>query len=66
MVVVLLYAVLSIYLRKLAGLFMAAGFHIVLGTISLPSIGLYVLGVSILELIAGIVMIVKRQGKQGT
>ncbi|TRM10779.1 hypothetical protein FH966_03075 [Lentibacillus cibarius] len=64
MVAVLIYAVFSIYLKKPLGLFIAMGFHIVLGILSLPSIGLYVLGVAIIELIIGIIMTVKTSSKQ--
>ncbi|RYG71967.1 hypothetical protein EU245_12140 [Lentibacillus lipolyticus] len=64
MVAVLIYAVFSIYLKKPLGLFIAMAFHIVLGILSLPSIGLYVLGVAIIELIIGIIMIVKTSSKQ--
>lgn len=59
---VLLYAILSILLKKPVGLYIAAGFHIVLGIISLPSIGLYVIGLAIIEFIVGIVMTKKTQG----
>jgi maltodextrin utilization protein YvdJ len=55
-IAVLIYAIFSIYLRKPAGLYMATAFHIVLGTLTFPSIGLYILGLAILELIAGVVM----------
>lgn len=55
-IAVLLYALFSVYLKKPAGLYIAAAFHIVLGVLSLPSIGLYVLGIAILEIIAGIVI----------
>ena len=59
MIAVLLYAALSIFLRKPIGLYIAAVFHIVLGILSLPSIGLYVLGLAILELIVGTIMTFK-------
>lgn len=55
----LAYAVFSIYLKKSLGLFIAAVFHIILGFISLPSIGLYVIGFAIIEVIIGILLIVK-------
>lgn len=64
MVAVLLYAIFSIFLRKPLGLYIATAFHIVLGVLSLPSIGLYVLGLAILELIVGIIMTVKLRGKR--
>ncbi|WP_373893204.1 hypothetical protein [Virgibacillus sp. CBA3643] len=60
MVAVLLYAIFSVFLKKPIGLYIASAFHIVLGILSLPSIGLYVLGLAILELIVGIVMTLKR------
>ncbi|QKY71418.1 hypothetical protein [Lentibacillus sp. CBA3610] len=60
MVAVLLYAIFSVFFKKPIGLYIAAAFHIVLGILSLPSIGLYVSGLAILELIAGIVMTIKR------
>lgn len=63
MIIVLLYAILSAYLRKPIGMYIAAAFHIILGILSLPSIGLYVLGLAILELIAGIIMTVKFRRK---
>jgi len=63
MVAVLLYAILSIFLKKPLGLYIATAFHIVLGILSLPSIGLYVLGLAIIELIIGIIMTLKFQGK---
>jgi len=56
---VLLYAIFSIFLKKTVGLYIATAFHILLGILSLPSIGLYVLGLSIIELIVGISMTVK-------
>lgn len=46
------------------GLYIAALFHIALGILSLPSIGLYVFGLAILEIIAGIAMTVKYRGKR--
>jgi len=46
------------------GLYIAALFHIALGILSLPSIGLYVFGLAILEIIAGIAMTVKYCGKR--
>lgn len=39
-------------------------FHIVLGILSLPSIGLYVLGLAIIELVIGIIMTVKISSKK--
>lgn len=59
MIAVLIYAILSVYLKKPTGLFIAAAFHIALGILSLPSIGLYVLGFAILELIVGFIMTIK-------
>lgn len=59
MVLVLLYAIFSVLLRKAIGLYIAAAFHIVLGILSLPSIGLYVLGLAMIEGIVGIIMTVK-------
>ncbi|GAB3803495.1 hypothetical protein [Virgibacillus kimchii] len=58
-IAVFLYAIFSVFLRKPTGLYIAAAFHIVLGVLSLPSIGLYVLGLAILEVIVGIKMTVK-------
>lgn len=58
---VLLYAIFSVFLKKPVGLYIAAAFHIVLGILSLPSIGLYVLGLAIIECIVGIIMTVKRR-----
>ncbi len=63
MVAVLLYAIFSIFLKKPLGLYIATAFHIVLGILSLPSIGLYVLGLAVIELIIGIIMTIKFQGK---
>lgn len=60
MIAVLIYAILSVYLKKPKGLYIASAFHIVLGILSLPSIGLFVLGLAILELIVGIIMTVKK------
>jgi len=60
----LLYSVFSILLAKPAGLFIAAGIHIVLGVLSLPSIGWIVLFIALVECLLGIVMI-KKQGKAG-
>lgn len=59
MVAVLLYAIFSVFLRKPLGLYIAAAFHLILGILSLPSIGLYVLGLAIFEIIVGIAMTVK-------
>ncbi|MFA1822517.1 hypothetical protein ACDX78_20535 [Virgibacillus oceani] len=56
---VFLYAIFSVYLKKSTGLYLAAAFHVVLGILSLPSLGLYVLGLAILEIIVGIIMTVK-------
>lgn len=63
-VVVLLYAILSIYLKRPIGLYVAVLFHALLGILSLPSIGLIVLGLAVLELIAGIVMSVKKSSRK--
>lgn len=56
----LAYALFSIYLKKSLGLFIAAVFHVVLGIVSLPSIGLYVIGVAIVEVIIGVLLIWKK------
>lgn len=64
MVAVLLYAIFSVYLKKPIGLYIATGFHIILGVLSLPSIGLFILGLALLELIVGIVMTVKYRRKK--
>lgn len=66
MVAVLLYAILSIFLKKPSGLYIATAFHIVLGILSLPSIGLYVLGLAVIELVVGIIMTVKFREKRPT
>ncbi len=58
--VTLIYAIFSVYLKKSLGLFIAAFFHVILGIASLPSIGLYVIGIAIIEIIFGIVMILKK------
>lgn len=50
------YAIFSLYLRKPVGMLIAALLHVVLGILSLPSIGLYILGLATLELIAGIML----------
>ncbi|GAB4074126.1 hypothetical protein GCM10028778_16290 [Barrientosiimonas marina] len=63
---VLIYAILSIYLRRSIGLYLAAVFHVFLGILSLPSIGLYVLGLAILELITGVTMSVKMSAKKAS
>lgn len=60
-ILVLLYAIFSIYLQKISGLYIAAGFHIILGLFSLPSIGLYVIGLAIIEIIIGMFMINKQR-----
>ncbi|MFD2760111.1 hypothetical protein [Lentibacillus juripiscarius] len=65
MVTVLLYAIFSIFLKKPLGLYIATAFHIVLDILSLPSIGLYVLGLAVIELIIGIIMTVKLHRKTG-
>lgn len=64
MVAVLLYAIFSVFLKKPLGLYIATAFHIVLGVLSLPSIGLYVLGLAIIELIVGIIMTAKLGSKR--
>src|SRR5699024_11711046 len=64
-VAVLLYAIFSVFLKKPIGLYMATAFHIVLGILSLPSIGLYVIGLAVLELVVGIIMSIKYRQKQG-
>ena len=64
-VAVLLYAIFSVYLKKPIGLYMATAFHIVLGILSLPSIGLYVIGLAVLELVVGIIMSIKYRQKLG-
>ena len=64
MVAVLIYAVFSIYLKNTLGLYIAMAFNIVLGILSLPSIGLYVLGLAIIELVIGIIMTVKISSKK--
>lgn len=55
-IIVFFYGLFSIYLRKPLGLFIAATFHIILGILSLPSIGLFVLALAIIEIILGIVL----------
>jgi len=60
-ILVLLYALFSIYLKKATGLFIAAIFHIVLGILSLPSIGLYVIGLAVIECIVGIGLITRQK-----
>lgn len=64
MVGVLLYAIFSVFLKKSLGLYIATAFHIVLGILSLPSIGLIVLGLAVIELITGIIMTIKLRNKQ--
>lgn len=64
MIVVLLYALFSVFLKKPIGLYLAAAFHIVLGILSLPSIGLYVLGLAMLEIIVGIMITMKSRHKR--
>jgi len=64
MIVVLLYALFSVFLKKPIGLYIAAAFHIVLGILSLPSIGLYVLGLAMLEIIVGIMIMMKSRHKR--
>lgn len=66
MIAVLVYGILSVYVRKPVGMYIAAAFHIVLGILTLPSIELYVMGFAILELIAGINMTVKFRRKPNT
>lgn len=60
-VAVLLYAIFSVLLRKPIGLYIASAFHIALGILSLPSIGLYVLGLAIIEIFLGITMTVRHR-----
>lgn len=55
------YAIFSIYLRKPFGLFIAALLHMILGILSLPSIGLYVLAVALLEIIGGIAFAIRKR-----
>lgn len=55
MIAILVYAILSIYMKRAIGLFMAALMHVILGLLSLPSIGIYVLIIAGVELIAGII-----------
>ena len=64
MIVVLLYALFSVFLKKPIGLYITAAFHIVLGILSLPSIGLYVLGLAMLEIIVGIMITMKSRHKR--
>jgi len=66
MVAVLFYAIFSFFLHKPLGLYIASAFHIVLGILSLPSIGLYVLGLAVIEFIVGIIITVKLRGKRTT
>ncbi|MUV37874.1 hypothetical protein JNUCC1_01680 [Lentibacillus sp. JNUCC-1] len=62
--VVLLYAIFSIYMKKPVGLYISAGFHVVMGALTLPSIGLYVLGLAVIEIIVGVSMTAKyRRGR---
>lgn len=63
-ILVLLYAIFSIYLRKVSGLLIAAGFHIILGLFSLPSIGWYVIGLAVIEIVIGIYLNSKRKLNQ--
>lgn len=56
-----LYSVFSMLLGRPVGLFIAAGIHIVLGIISLPSIGWFVLVIALVECLLGFVMV--KQGK---
>src|SRR5699024_9114067 len=59
MIAVLLYAIFSVFLKKPTALYIAAICHIFLGVLSLPSSGLYVIGLAVIELIAGNIMTVK-------
>jgi len=59
MIAVLLYAICSVILKKPIGLFIATIFHTVLAILSLPSIGLYVLGLAVIEFTTGIIMTAK-------
>ena len=63
-ITVLLYAIISVFLGKPIGLYVATVLHIALGIISLPSIGLYVLGLAILELIIGVIVSIKFRNKR--
>ncbi|HLS07041.1 MAG TPA: hypothetical protein VK079_03730 [Bacillota bacterium] len=63
-ILVLLYALFSVYLKRATGLFIATTFHIVLGVLSLPSIGWYVIALAIIECFVGIMIIVKRRQHQ--
>lgn len=64
MAAVLLYAIFSMFLRKPLGLYMAAAFHVVLGVLALSSIGLYVFGLALIEIVIGISMTVKHRQTQ--
>jgi len=64
MIAVLFYAIFSIFLKKPLGLYIATALHIGLGILALPSIGLYILGLAIIELIIGVLMTIKHQNKQ--
>lgn len=66
MVIVVFYALLSIFLKRPIGLYIAAIFHILMGVLSLPSIGLYVIGVAVVELIIGIVMTIGNRRKHSS
>ncbi|RCW76823.1 hypothetical protein [Saliterribacillus persicus] len=63
-VAVLVYAIFNMYFKKQIGMYIAAVCHLVLGILSLPSIGLYVLGLAVLELIVGIAMTVEYRRTQ--
>lgn len=56
----LVYAIFSIYVGKSLGLFIAAVFHVIIDVISLPSVGLYVIGIAIVEIIIGVVFVMKK------
>ncbi|QDI90826.1 hypothetical protein EPH95_06255 [Salicibibacter halophilus] len=52
----LVYAIYSVTTKKSLGLYISAVVHMILGVITLPSIGLIILGLAILELIGGIIL----------
>lgn len=56
MILIILYAIFSIYLKKISGLYIAACLHIILGILSLPSLGIFMFIIALLEIIVAILL----------
>ncbi|EZH64164.1 hypothetical protein DH09_00035 (plasmid) [Bacillaceae bacterium JMAK1] len=53
-------AIIGVVSKKSLLIFVAAAIHIIMGFITLPSIGLYIIGLAVLEIVLGIVMATKK------